>query len=221
MHSGHETFLQSKFIVDDLGKWCQTIGGARGIGDNIHAGFILFLVDSHDKHRGISGRSRDDDLLGTSSHVGRSSFGRSEGSSGFNNIVNTSITPSNLGGIQFFEDADGLPVNFNVVIVDTVDGSRVSSVCGIVLEHVLHVFGSNEGIIDTNNVDHRIILGSTHDETSDTSETVNTNINRLQAIFRSLAVDNISEFGFEGGSTDQESIDVRLSRKPRSSGGVG
>mmetsp|Transcript_18981 Transcript_18981/g.43850 ORF Transcript_18981/g.43850 Transcript_18981/m.43850 type:complete len:460 (-) Transcript_18981:90-1469(-) len=221
MNSGHETLLQAKLIVDDLGKGSQTVGGARSVGDNVHAGFILLLVDSHDKHRGISGRSRDDNLLGTSDHVLGGSFSGGECSSGFNNVVNTSITPSNLGGVHFFKHTDDLSIDFNVVIVDTVDGSGVCSVCGIMLEHVFHVLGSNERIVDANNVDHRIVLGGAHDETSDTSKSIDTNVDRLQTVLRSLAVDNICEFGFEGGSTDQESIDIRLSRKSRSGCGVG
>ncbi len=56
---------------------------------------------------------------------------------------------------------------------------------------------------------------------SDTSETVDTNVDGLQAVLGSLAVDNISEFGFEGSSSDQESVNVGLGGKSGSGGGVG
>merc|ERR1719253_1100246 len=221
MDSGHQTFLQSKLIIDNLGKRGQTVGGAGSIGDNIHAGLILFLVDSHNEHGGISRRSRDDNLLGTSLHVGRGTFNGGEGTSGLNNIVNTGITPSNFGGVHFFKHSDGLSINLNGLVINALNSSRVNSVGGIMLEHVFHVFGSDERIVDSNNVDHRIVLCGTHDKTSDTSETVDTDVNRLQAVFRSLAVDNISKFRFEGGSTDQESINVFFGRKSRGSGGAG
>jgi hypothetical protein len=54
---------------------------------------------------------------------------------------------------------------------------------------------------------------------SDTSETVDTNVNRLEAVGGSLAVDNVSEFGLEGGSSDKESINIGLRREAR--GGLG
>ena len=56
---------------------------------------------------------------------------------------------------------------------------------------------------------------------SDTSETVDTDVDRLQAVLGSLAVDNISEFGFEGGSSDQESINVFLGGKSGGGRGAG
>mmetsp|Transcript_18489 Transcript_18489/g.37858 ORF Transcript_18489/g.37858 Transcript_18489/m.37858 type:complete len:211 (+) Transcript_18489:904-1536(+) len=91
----------------------------------------------------------------------------------------------------------------------------------IMFEHVFHVLSSNERIVDTNDIDHWIVLGSAHNETSDTSESVDADVDRLQAVFRSLAIDNISEFRFEGGTTDQESVDVFLGGKSRGSSGVG
>ena len=56
---------------------------------------------------------------------------------------------------------------------------------------------------------------------SNTSKSIDTNIDRLQTLFISLAVDNISEFRLQGCSTNKESIDIFLGRKTWCSGGIG
>ena len=35
MNSGHQTFNNSKLLVNGLGQWCKTIGGTRCVGDDI------------------------------------------------------------------------------------------------------------------------------------------------------------------------------------------
>ena len=54
MNSCHQTFNNSKVIVNDLCKWSQAIGGTTGVGYNFHVLFVTFFVDSHNKHRSIS-----------------------------------------------------------------------------------------------------------------------------------------------------------------------
>mmetsp|Transcript_15001 Transcript_15001/g.36617 ORF Transcript_15001/g.36617 Transcript_15001/m.36617 type:complete len:218 (+) Transcript_15001:3626-4279(+) len=91
----------------------------------------------------------------------------------------------------------------------------------VMLEHVFHVIGRDEGVVDGNNVDHGVVLGGTHDKTSDTAESVDTNVDGLQALLSSLTVDNVGEFRLQRSSSDKESINVFLGRKSWSGGGVG
>mmetsp|Transcript_45779 Transcript_45779/g.128808 ORF Transcript_45779/g.128808 Transcript_45779/m.128808 type:complete len:336 (-) Transcript_45779:28-1035(-) len=81
------------------------------------------------------------------------------------------------------------------------------------LEHVFHVLGSNEGIVDGNNVDHRVVLGGTHDKTSNTSKSIDTDVDRLQGLCATLAVDDIGEFRLERSTSHKESINIGLGRK--------
>ena len=60
------TLLNLEVIIDNLGEGGQTVGGAGGVGDNLHTGGILVLVHSHHKHGGVSGGGRDYNLLGSS-----------------------------------------------------------------------------------------------------------------------------------------------------------
>ena len=66
MDGGHESLNNSKVIMDDLSQRSQAVSGAGGIGHNLHAGLVSILVDSHDKHGGIRGGCRDNNLLGAS-----------------------------------------------------------------------------------------------------------------------------------------------------------
>jgi len=54
-----------------LGEGSKTVGGARGVGDDIVFGLVGIEVDATDKHGGIGRGSRDDDLLGSTLEMGR------------------------------------------------------------------------------------------------------------------------------------------------------
>lgn len=62
MDCGHETLDNDEIIVDDLGEGSQAVGGAGGVGDDVHGLIILLVVHTHHKHRGVSRRRRDDHL---------------------------------------------------------------------------------------------------------------------------------------------------------------
>jgi len=47
---GHQTLLDSKVVVDHLGKGSQAVGGAGSIADDVHVWLVLFMVDTHNKH---------------------------------------------------------------------------------------------------------------------------------------------------------------------------
>lgn len=70
MDGGHETFLNSEFIVDDLGEWGKAVGGARSIGNNIHVAGVSIVVNTiNERWRVILGWSSEDDLLDTTLEV--------------------------------------------------------------------------------------------------------------------------------------------------------
>lgn len=63
MDCGHQTLNDSKLVIDDLSQRSQTISGAGSIWNY---GFILRIasfVNPNDKHRGVSRRGRDYNLL--------------------------------------------------------------------------------------------------------------------------------------------------------------
>ena len=59
------TFNNCELVIDDLSQRGQAVGGARGVGHNLHAWAVLVLVDTHDKHWRIGRRGRDNDFFGS------------------------------------------------------------------------------------------------------------------------------------------------------------
>jgi hypothetical protein len=64
---GHQPSYDAEFLVDDLGKGSQAVGGAGRVGqDVVRFGIILVFVDAHDDGDiFIRSRSGNDDLFCT------------------------------------------------------------------------------------------------------------------------------------------------------------
>jgi len=69
----HETLNDAEVVIDDLRERGETVGSARGIGDNCVFGIVGIKVDATHEHWGICGGCGDNDLLGTTLKVSRSS----------------------------------------------------------------------------------------------------------------------------------------------------
>ena len=88
-----------------------------------------------DSHRGVSGRSGDDDLLGSTLQVGAGLLGGGEDTSGLDNVLGTGLSPLDVGGVSLAVDDDGLVVDVKLAIL-LLDAALESTVHGVVLEHV-------------------------------------------------------------------------------------
>jgi len=99
VNSGHQSLSDSKVVVNDLGERGQAVGGARSVRHNIVLGLVSIQVDTADEHGGISRRSRDDDLLGTTLQVKGSLLDGGEDTSGLDNVGGTSLTPLDVLGL--------------------------------------------------------------------------------------------------------------------------
>mmetsp|Transcript_37076 Transcript_37076/g.88729 ORF Transcript_37076/g.88729 Transcript_37076/m.88729 type:complete len:252 (-) Transcript_37076:451-1206(-) len=54
MDGRHETLLDTVNLVDNLGERGQAVGRARRVGNYVHGALVLLVVNSHDKHWGVS-----------------------------------------------------------------------------------------------------------------------------------------------------------------------
>lgn len=162
MDSGHQTLHNSKLIIDHLGKRGQTVGGARGIGDDLHLGIVLVKIDTANKHGGISRGGRDDTkkegwvwvcvsnetnrkksimilvclhLLGSTDKMGLCLVRGGKDTSRLDDIFGTGFTPSNLLGILFSKDGDFLAIHPQFAVL-CLDGALETAVRGIILDHV-------------------------------------------------------------------------------------
>ena len=100
-----------------LGERAEAVGGARGVGDNLHAGVVFVVVNTHDEDGGIIlGRSRDDALLGTTLDVLADGVLVHEHTSALGDIVGADLTPRDLGRISLLEDVNLGSVDFDATV---------------------------------------------------------------------------------------------------------
>ena len=132
---GHETLNDTVLVVDDLGKGSKAVGGARGVGENVDVGLVGGVVDAHDEHGGISRRSGDDDLLGTTLQVSGSLLGGGENTGGLDDVGSASLTPGDLGGVLLGVETDLLAIDDEILAGD-LDGALELTVGAVILEHV-------------------------------------------------------------------------------------
>lgn len=132
---GHETLDDTELVVDDLGEGSQAVGGARGVGEDVDVLLVLGVVDTHDEHGGVSGRSGDDDLLGTTLQVSRGLLVGGEDTGGLDDVGGTGLGPGDGSGVLLSEEADLLAVDDETLGGD-LDGTLELTVGAVILEHV-------------------------------------------------------------------------------------
>ena len=65
MDGGHQTIGDAPLVVEDLGDGSQAVGGAGGVGDELHVGGVGVQVHAAHEHGGVVlGGGGHDDLLG-------------------------------------------------------------------------------------------------------------------------------------------------------------
>lgn len=178
VNGGHETLDDGELVVDNLGERSQAVGCARSVGDDMSLAVVGLLVDTHHVHGGISRRSRDDDLLGTTLQVGGGLLGGGEDTGRLDDVLGTSVLPGDGGRVPLGVELDGLTVDDKVVALN-LDVTLELTVGRVVLEHVLGVLGLNEGVVHGNDLDVRVLDSIAEDDTTDTAESVDTNLDHL------------------------------------------
>jgi len=114
VNSGHETFLNTPVVIDNLGDGSKAVGGARCVGDDsLIAGVLLMVHSVHIDGSVILGRRRHNDLLGTAVDVELSLLLGEVDTSAVSDVLTADGTPLDLGGILLLEDLDLLAVDLN------------------------------------------------------------------------------------------------------------
>ncbi|KAF3828947.1 hypothetical protein GH733_003211 [Mirounga leonina] len=198
--SGQESLHDAEVVMDDLGQRGQAVGGAGGIADNLESVVILLMVHTHNEHGGIGRGSRDDDPLGPALQVSPSFLHGGEDPSGLHNILSTSITPFDVGGISLLEDGDGLSIDDKLPVL-SLDCAVEFAMGGIILEHVDHVVEANEGVTDGNNIHFARVKSSPGDQVPNTAKFVHCDLHhRVSGMW--LALHQKMRLSVEGGGAE-------------------
>lgn len=135
MDGRHEPFDECEVVVDYLCQRSKAVCRARSIGDNLDIRLVALFVDSHNKHRCVSRRRRNDDLLRTALEVGLCLLSRGENTGRLDNVICSSVLPWNIRRVLFRVESDRLAVD-NKVITLYLDFAFELTMLRIVLEHV-------------------------------------------------------------------------------------
>ena len=172
VYGGHQTFYHAEVFVNDLDERSQTVGGAGGVGNDVLA-HVLGVVHTHYKHRSVVlGRSGHHHALGTRLDVFLRILTREEQTGGFYDVFSTDLVPLQIDGVFFCGHADGAAVDHEVAVFYA-DGPVETSVYGVVQQQVGHVVHLQQ-VVDSYNFKVFMFDGSTHHETTDTAEPVDT-----------------------------------------------
>jgi len=175
---GHETFSDLELVVKDFSEGGKAVGGAGGIGDDVLVSLVFVVVDTDNVHGGIVlGGSRQDDLLGARSKMRLTLFGAEVNTGTFEDDIRAGFAPSDILDVLFGEDSDLLAVD-NDAVAFVSDFALESAVDGVVLELIDQVIQTHEGVVDGGDFNLGILEGSSEGESSDSAETVDTELNR-------------------------------------------
>ena len=118
--------------------------------------------------------------------MSRGLLGGGEDTSGLHNVVGTSRSPRNSSRIPFTEDSNLLAIDLQLVAFNA-HFTLVTSVGGVILEHVDHVVQGNEGIVDCYHVD-ILVQSGTEDQATNTTEAVDSNFDHFEGLMNVEAV---------------------------------
>jgi len=130
--------------------------------DNVHGGVVL-------------GGSREDDLLGTIGKMAGGFFGGEVNTGAFEDDIRSRFVPVDALNVLFSEDSDLSTIDDDVVAFVS-DFSLESTVDGVVLELINQVVQRHEGVVDGGDFDLRVLEGGSEGESSDSTETVDTEL---------------------------------------------
>jgi len=169
---GHQTLQDTVVVMDHLGKGSKTVGGAGGVGDNLHVLLISSLVDAHDEHGGVGGGGGDDDLLGATGVMGACLLDGGEDAGGLDDILGAGAGPVDGSGVPLAKDGDSVAVDDELSVLG-LNAALELSVGRVVLEHVHHVVKRDEGIIDGDDLG-ALGDGGAENQATDAAESVDT-----------------------------------------------
>lgn len=183
VNRGHEALVDTEFIDENFHDRGEAVGRAGRIGNTLVFRLEFGIVDTEDAGQIdiIFGGSAEDDLAGASLDVavvtGVVAIGTAGETAGaFENDVGSELGPRNIGGIAFGANRNRFAVDNESVVGEGDLTTLETAVGAVVLEKNREILRVRQ-IVDPDDVE---FFGGFHhateNETTDTTETVDTNI---------------------------------------------
>ena len=125
-------------------------------------------------------------LLGATGEVCAGLGHIGEHAGGLDDEVSAHLPPGDLGRVLAVEHADGAPVDkqdvgaggigLALLVVGRGGGAGQAAVDGVILEHVRHVVGRDERVVDGHHLHVVTLQGRAHHQAADAAEAVDTNL---------------------------------------------
>ena len=176
MHGGHQTLDDAELLVQDLGDGSQAVGGAGGVGHEGHVRGVLVVVDAHDEHRGVVlGGSAHDDVLGAGVDVALAQVLAQVLAGALADILSADRSPGDVLDVHGGEHGVLLAVDHQSTVLSG-DLAGELAVNAVVLQHIGHILGVHEGVVQTDDFHIVVGQGSAENEAADTAETIDTDL---------------------------------------------
>ena len=176
MYGGHQTVGDTEVIVQHLGDGGQAVGGAAGVGDELHVGGVGVLVDAHDEHGGVVlGGGGHHHVLGAGGDVACGLLLGQEQASGLDDVLGAHLGPRQVGRVTLCEHGDGAAIDDDGVL-GAADLALELAVHRIIFQHIGQII-SGAKIIDTHDLDLGVVHAAAHDHTADAAEAIDTDFN--------------------------------------------
>ena len=178
MNGVHQATLDTKGIIEDLGKRSKTVGGTRRIGDDVHRCRVVdVLIDAHDDG-GVHVRTRsgNDNLLGTVIEVHLTGFARLETTRGLDDDFCTDGSPVELLWLTRLECLDLVALDDERTLLG-IALLEDTALAGIVLGQIRRALEVTR-VVDGDDFDVRIELREAKDQTTDAAKAIDADFER-------------------------------------------
>ena len=175
VNGGHKSLYDAELVVEHLGHGSQTVGGAGSVGNDFHIRSIFVKVYAANESGGflvLSG-SGNNYFLCSAVEVSGRFLGGAEHAGGFDDILCSARLPIDVGRIFLCKENNFVAVYDKCVFLN-LNGSVEMTVHSVVLEHISCVCHVDERVVDCGYDDVVALSAGSEDQTSDSSETVDT-----------------------------------------------
>ena len=176
MDGGHQALHDAELVIQHLGDGGQAVGGAGGVGYERHIRGVLAVVDAHDEHgRIVLGGGAHDHVLGASVNVTLAQLLGQVLAGALANILRTHGSPGNVLDLHSGKDRILLAVDHQGAVLGG-DLAGELAVHAVILQHVGHILGVHEGIVQADDLYIVMSQGGAEDEAANAAEAIDANL---------------------------------------------